>query len=98
METLFQHPGRLNRGLETRQWRIYKRWEEPNGVRLVLSIDQPSVATLDRMEWRPFSGVIKLRSPFWAPNHKGRNRSSNRDTGRGRGGELNGEYSLIYSG
>jgi hypothetical protein len=56
-EMLFRRLHRLNRGLDTRQWRIYERKEEPNGVRLVLSIDQTSVAALERMEWRPFSGV-----------------------------------------
>ena len=30
---------RLNRGMDTRHWRVYERKEEPNGVRLVLSID-----------------------------------------------------------
>jgi hypothetical protein len=36
---------------------MYEHREEPNGVQLVLSIDQASVTSLDRMEWRPFSGV-----------------------------------------
>jgi hypothetical protein len=56
-ETLFQRLRRLNRGLETWQWRTYERKEEPSGVRLVLSIDQESFVALERMEWRPFSGV-----------------------------------------
>jgi hypothetical protein len=38
-ETLFQCLRRLNQGLETGQWRIYERKEEPIEVRLVLSID-----------------------------------------------------------
>jgi hypothetical protein len=57
MEKYFQQLRRLNRGLNTRQWRVYKRKEEPNGVRLALSISTASVATLERMEWRPFSGI-----------------------------------------
>jgi hypothetical protein len=28
---------RLNRGLDTRHWKVYEQREEPNGVRLVLS-------------------------------------------------------------
>jgi hypothetical protein len=56
-ETLFQRLHRLNRGLETGQLRTYERREESNGVRLVLSIDQALVTTLDGMEWRPFSRV-----------------------------------------
>jgi hypothetical protein len=50
---------RLNRGLETAKWRVYKRREEPNGVRLVLSIDQDSVAALERVQWKPFSREAK---------------------------------------
>jgi hypothetical protein len=36
---------------------VYKRKEEMNDVRLVLSIDSESIATLDELKWRPFSGV-----------------------------------------
>ena len=56
-ELYFQQLLRLNQGLDTRQWRIYERREEPNGVRLVLSIDITSVTPLEGMGWRPFSGV-----------------------------------------
>jgi hypothetical protein len=38
-EHLFQRLRRLNWGLDTSQWRVYERKEEPEGVRLVLSID-----------------------------------------------------------
>jgi len=48
---------RLNQGLDTRHWRVYERKEEPNGVRLVLSVDTASVTVLERLGWRPFSGV-----------------------------------------
>ena len=48
---------RLNRGLDTGQWRVYERKEETNGVRLVLSIDTASVAVLEGLKWKPFSGV-----------------------------------------
>jgi hypothetical protein len=47
----------LNQDLQTKQWQIYERKEEPNGVRLVLSIDQTSVATLEKMQWKAFSGM-----------------------------------------
>jgi hypothetical protein len=48
---------RLNRGLDTRQWKVYERREDPNGVRLVLSIDTASVTILEGLKWGPFSGV-----------------------------------------
>jgi hypothetical protein len=48
---------RLNRGLDTGNWRVYERKEEPNGVRLVLIIDTASVTVLEGLSWRPFSGV-----------------------------------------
>ena len=48
---------KLNRGVDTGQWRVYERMEEPNGVCLVLSIDTASVAVLEGLKWRPFSGV-----------------------------------------
>ena len=48
---------RLNQGLDTRHWRVYEHKEEPNGVRLVFSIDTTSVAALEGLSWRPFSGV-----------------------------------------
>ena len=41
---------RLNRGLDTGQWRIY-------GVRLVLSIDTASATVLEGLCWRTFSSV-----------------------------------------
>jgi len=34
-----------------------ERREEPNGVRLVLSIDTASVAVLEGTKWRSFSGM-----------------------------------------
>jgi hypothetical protein len=45
------------RRLDTGQWRVYEHRKEPNGVRLVLSIDADSVTMLDGLHWRPFSGV-----------------------------------------
>ena len=48
---------RLNQGLDTRHWRVYERREESKGVRLVLSIHAASVSVLERLRWRPFSGV-----------------------------------------
>jgi hypothetical protein len=50
---------RLNPGLDPRHWRVYERREETNGVHLVLSIDTASVAVLERLKWRPFSGVAQ---------------------------------------
>jgi hypothetical protein len=47
----------MNRGLEPRQWQVYERKEEANGVRLVLSIDQTSVAMLEERKWKVFSGM-----------------------------------------
>jgi hypothetical protein len=48
---------RLNRRLDTGQWRVYERREDPNGVCLVLSIDTASVTILEGPKWKPFSGV-----------------------------------------
>ena len=48
---------RLNQGLDTRQWRVYERGEESNMVHRVLSIDAASVTVLEKLRWRPFSGV-----------------------------------------
>jgi hypothetical protein len=57
MERLFQRLRRLKRGMDTSQWRVYERKEEPNGVCLVLSIDSQSVTKLEGLKWRPFSGM-----------------------------------------
>jgi hypothetical protein len=46
----------LNRGFDTDKWRIYERKKEPNGTRLVLSIDSKSVTALERVSWWSFSG------------------------------------------
>jgi hypothetical protein len=56
-ERLFLRLRRLNRGLDTRNWRTYERKDEPNRVRLVLSFDTESVTVLERLRWRPFSSV-----------------------------------------
>jgi len=45
----FSRLRRLNRGLDTRQWRVYKCREEPNGVCLVLSINADSVTMLEAL-------------------------------------------------
>ena len=56
-EHCFSRLRRLNRGLDTRQWRVYECREEPNGVQLVLSIDADLVTMLEGLRWRPFSGM-----------------------------------------
>jgi hypothetical protein len=56
-ERYFSWLWRLNRGLDTGNWRVYERREEPHGVHLVLSIDAASVTVLEGLDWRPFSGV-----------------------------------------
>jgi hypothetical protein len=48
-ERYFQQLRRLNQGLDTMHWRVYKRREKPNGVRLVLSVDTTSFAALEGM-------------------------------------------------
>jgi hypothetical protein len=58
-ERLFQRFRRLNRVLDTSQWRVYERKEGPNGVRVVLSMDSQSVTTLEGLKWKPFSGVAQ---------------------------------------
>jgi hypothetical protein len=58
-DTFLRRLCRLNRGLETADWRVYERREESNGLRLVLSIDQDSVATPERLQWKPSSGVAR---------------------------------------
>jgi hypothetical protein len=57
MELYLTRLRRLNRGLDTGQWRVYECREDPNGVRLVLSIDTASVTILEGLKWRPFSSV-----------------------------------------
>lgn len=57
MERYFQRLCRLNQGLSTVYWRVYKRKEKPNGVCLVLSINTASFAALEGVKWRPFSWV-----------------------------------------
>jgi hypothetical protein len=61
-EQYFLQLCRLNRRLDTRHWRVYECKEEPNGVHLVSSIDTASIATLEGMGWRPFSGVGQATS------------------------------------
>jgi hypothetical protein len=48
---------RVNWGLGTGLWRVYERRVESNGVRLVLSIDSSSIAALEKLNWRPISGL-----------------------------------------
>ena len=45
-EQCFSRLCRLNQGLDTGQWRVYECREDPNGVRLVLSIDASSATVL----------------------------------------------------
>jgi len=49
MERYFQRLRRLNQGLNTSHWRVYKRKREPaDRACLVLSIDSPLIAAWDR--------------------------------------------------
>jgi hypothetical protein len=93
-ETLFRRLCMLNQGLETGQWRTYERKEEPHGVRLVLSIDQTSVTALEKMNWRPFSGLEQATFSLLGAKLEGKKWANTRDFsggGRGGGGELDGE-------
>ena len=56
-EHYFQQLHRLNRGLDNSHWRVYERRGEPNGFYFVLSIDSSSVVVMEKMGWRPFSGM-----------------------------------------
>jgi hypothetical protein len=72
-ERYFTRLRRLNRGLDTGQWRTYERRDDPYGVRLVLSIDSASVTTLKRLNWRPFSGVGQTIFSLLGTKPEGRN-------------------------
>jgi len=48
---------RPNQGLDTRQWRVYEYREISNGFCMVLSIDAASVSVMEKLRWRPYSGV-----------------------------------------
>ena len=73
-ERLFLRLRRLNRGLNTETWRVYERREEPNGVRLVLSVDSASVAVLEGLRWRPFSGVGQAVFSLLGPKPEGKSK------------------------
>ena len=63
---------RLNRGLDTGQRRVYECREEPNGVRLVLSIDTASVTMLEGLKWRPFFSLPGAKWGGWGSRKKRR--------------------------
>jgi hypothetical protein len=73
-ERYFSRLCRLNGGLDTGNWRVYERREEPYGVHLVLSIDAASVTVLEGLNWRPFSGVRQAVSSLLGPKAEGRSR------------------------
>jgi hypothetical protein len=63
-EQLLLRLRRLNRGLDTGNWRVYERKEEPNGVRLVLSIDTASVTVLGGCAGDPSAVWDRPSSPY----------------------------------
>jgi hypothetical protein len=71
-ERYFSRLRRLNRGLDTGNWTVYERREEPHGVRLVLSIDVASVTVLEGLDWRPFSGASQAVFSLLGPKTEGR--------------------------
>jgi hypothetical protein len=71
MEQCFSRLHRLNQGLDTGNWRVYERREEPHGVRLVLSIDAAPITVLGGLEWRPFSGVRQAVFFLLGPKSEG---------------------------
>jgi hypothetical protein len=82
---------RLNRGMDTGHWRVYERKEEPNGARLGLNIDITSVAALEGMGWRSFSGVGQaiFSLLFVKPEGKKRKRNKRKKRKRDRRRRLN---------
>jgi hypothetical protein len=70
-EWYFSRVRRLNRGLDTGNWRVYEHREEPHRVRLVLSIDAASITMLEELEWRPFSGVSQAICSLLGPKPEG---------------------------
>jgi len=58
-ERCFSWLHRMNRGLDTGQWRVYEGREKHNGVSLMLSIDTASVTVLEGLCWQTFSDVGK---------------------------------------
>jgi len=64
----------LNQGLDTRHWRVYERREDSNRVRLVLRIDAASVSVLERLSWRPLSGVGLATISLLGAKSEGRNK------------------------
>jgi hypothetical protein len=71
-ERYFSRLQKLNRGLDTGNWRVYECREEPHGVRLVLSIDAASVTVLEGLDWRPFSRVSQAVFSLLGPKPEGR--------------------------
>ena len=43
-----------NPGLNTRQWRVYYRKDEPKGLRLVMGVDEASIEVLRGTNFRPY--------------------------------------------
>jgi hypothetical protein len=54
---------------------VYDIWEkeEPQGIRLVLGIDQTSVTALDKMKWKPFSRLGQASSTLLNAKTEGKN-------------------------
>jgi hypothetical protein len=77
---------RLNQGLDTDNWRVYQRKEEPNRVHLVLNVDSKYTTALERLGWRPFSGVGHAAFSLLGVNLEGKKQRRNRGRGRGGGG------------
>jgi hypothetical protein len=71
-ERYFLRLRRLNQGLETGLWRVYERKEEPNAVRLVLSVDSSSTAVLEGLGCRPYGGVGHAVFSFLGVKPEGR--------------------------
>jgi len=59
-ERYFHRIRRLNRGLDTGDWWVYERREEPNGVRLVLNTDSSPVTV------RLITPLITPRVLLWS--------------------------------
>jgi hypothetical protein len=71
-EQYFSRLRRLNWGLDTGNWRVYKRREEPHAVRLVPSVDAASITMLEGLNWRPFSAVSQAVFSLLGPKPEGR--------------------------
>ncbi|KAJ8961489.1 hypothetical protein NQ318_014737 [Aromia moschata] len=71
-----------NPGLACSKWKVWSRKEEPQGLGLVVGIDEKSIPTLERLDFQPYFSATRARVTLTARHTKSKGRTAKAGTAK----------------